>query len=165
MAQIDINRSPQASGILRDIIAEDDAPHRALARARLTHKQHFLLLLFLGLGGRGSHRLVLELHVRQLILHRRCLFVITLRRSGEGEELEPLLKKLLIGCPAENSGDVRLSGVWWEWRKKEEMDGKFVMICSITCMIYDLGYLSISLRYLLHSFDPLSFVLPARISE
>jgi hypothetical protein len=33
------------------------------------------------------------------------------------------------------------------------MDGKFVMICSMTCMIYDLGYLSISLRYLLHIFE------------
>lgn len=42
---LDINRSPQPSNILSNIITEDNRPHRRLPGATLTHQQHLSLLL------------------------------------------------------------------------------------------------------------------------
>ncbi len=70
MAQIDINCSSQPSGILCNVIAENYASHRTFPRTRLAHQQNLLLLLFARLrGGGGGSRLVLDVHITQLLLH------------------------------------------------------------------------------------------------
>ena len=45
MAVFHVNRGPQPPHILGDVVAEDNRPHRRLARAALPHQQHLSLLL------------------------------------------------------------------------------------------------------------------------
>lgn len=56
MAQIDINRSPQPPRISRNIVTEDDTPHRTLPRSTLPHQQNLLLLLLANLRRRARIR-------------------------------------------------------------------------------------------------------------
>jgi hypothetical protein len=44
---LDIDGRTQSADILRDIVTEDDTPHRRLAGSALAHQQHFALLLTL----------------------------------------------------------------------------------------------------------------------
>lgn len=56
MAQININRSPQPPRIPRDVVTEDDTPHRTLSRPTLPHQQNLLLLLLANLRRRARIR-------------------------------------------------------------------------------------------------------------
>jgi hypothetical protein len=67
MTEININGGSQSPGILCDIVAEDDASHGALARARLAHQQNFLLLLLARLGRWRGGRLILDVEVAHLV--------------------------------------------------------------------------------------------------
>lgn len=57
MAQIDINRRPQPPRIPRNVVTEDDTPHRTLPRPALPHQQHLLLLLLPNLRRRARARI------------------------------------------------------------------------------------------------------------
>ena len=69
MAEVNIDCSAQSSRVLRNVIAENDAAHRALSTTRLAHQQDFLLLLLSRFGCGGRCRLILNAEVVQLLLH------------------------------------------------------------------------------------------------
>lgn len=58
VADLRVDGRAQSPRVFRHKVTEDDAAHGALARARLAHQQHFLLLLLAQLlvgSGRGVH--------------------------------------------------------------------------------------------------------------
>ena len=69
MAKIHVDRSAQSSRILRNVVAEDDTPHRTLPRSRFAHQQNLLLLLFARFGNWGYGRFILNAKVVHLLLH------------------------------------------------------------------------------------------------
>lgn len=45
IAVLDVDCCSESTDIFGDVVAEDDSPHRRLARATFAHQQHFPLLL------------------------------------------------------------------------------------------------------------------------